>query len=1434
MHQKTLLNFIQRSNDLSGSIEKINQGPMDEVELSSDDILTADGPNIDLEAAKTWVYPVNVPMRDYQYSIVQTALFSNTLVSLPTGLGKTLIAAVVMYNFFRWFPAGKIVFTAPSRPLVLQQIEACHESVGIPQEYTIDMTGQMNPGQRSKVWQDKRVFFVTPQVFEKDIQSGSCPMKELVCLVVDEAHRAMGNYAYCVVIRKLMDSSIRLRILALTATPGSKQITIQSVVDNLRISRLEYRNEDDPDVKQYVHNRKLELVQVPMDSESLKIRDLFLEIVQPLVNRLCGFGVFYSKDAARLAPYEFLVARDKFRQAPPAAVDPRQFGEVEACFGAAITLYHIFKLLFSHGIRPAFEMLKEKLQSGLMGHNEKLQEIKIVMQKHVNNGASSPKLRKLLELMADHFEANDPCKTRVIIFTNFRESVKDILEALKVLGDTVKAMDFIGQSSGRGSKGQSQKVQQLVLQKFRMGGFNTIVATSIAEEGLDIMEVDLVICFDANISPLRMIQRMGRTGRKRDGRVIVLASEGAEHQGYLKKQAKTKVLGKHMHHGGIHCFNFHSSPRMVPHSIRPEPQLVELSIAKFVPRMKRKQKAGQVSHPGAGDLTAKESEMIERYIMRGQDLKGNWEPSLIAFPHCQLYPTQVYNVRHSEWTTSMLIDTLQSLSDWKCERRGDDEFDGISGEKSSECDDTSTPNCLQQNGLKISSLKGDSLDEVNDTNPATTVLFPCSPESSKERDVCNGDEYEYADLSGKFACLSAEPSYDGPLDVGPRSCTPDISVNVEAGVDIFIEPSPREEICILGNEQLLTEAVDLRIAKVSISSEKHSNTLQAAPLANLNEVPSRLYKTGSLYCASEIDMNSQLLISVDGSGYVHVCSPPMLPLNSSFLRQVDRQLDKTFPKFLGMPANQSNSKVLNELGNLTTDQVIDHNFRVKCTNEASCDLQSPFTKGPYFVASTPEEKMSRGDHDRETGKDCELLCNDDSPRLCTLAAQGVVPSSPDLSGLGKQADEWEGGSRHIRNTLMVSCEEYLSRSGKESSLVAAVADGTKGVGGYNSMLSVQTIDDIDLAQMISSIKVSNENNETEKVSTSLQTPVQDSSNSSFWRHTTEMSCSLQKPQKFRRLRKAKEAREEAPREIQRSDHQVRGSSEKQYATGRMMRCPRKQKLSFAAALLVDQEAEVSSDEDVSADEDESEEQGSLQDFIDDESDPAIGTSEGTNEPIDMMAVYRKSLLTQSPLDGSTLPWIRRALQANTPISDSSNILGSDFSKSVFSESPETRITAGNASAANDPVDVHKNNVVTPNDAERMRKSKMQGSEQFGTDQRLRQTDYLPDNMHSTTKVHERKRKLSFQQEQTLASWNVANLSEHLDDELFAGLDLDALEVEAVQKSRLYQQANSITQDGVAPSKVVHVESAKNDDNDDACNKYDEDLEFFPSFNLGID
>ncbi|MGH0191964.1 UNVERIFIED_CONTAM: hypothetical protein FKN15_001322 [Acipenser sinensis] len=99
-------------------------------------------PGFDISSADVWIYPTNYPVREYQFSISQAALFQNTLVCLPTGLGKTFIAAVVMYNFYRWYPSGKIVFLAPTKPLVAQQIEACYKVMGIPQEHMAEMTGK--------------------------------------------------------------------------------------------------------------------------------------------------------------------------------------------------------------------------------------------------------------------------------------------------------------------------------------------------------------------------------------------------------------------------------------------------------------------------------------------------------------------------------------------------------------------------------------------------------------------------------------------------------------------------------------------------------------------------------------------------------------------------------------------------------------------------------------------------------------------------------------------------------------------------------------------------------------------------------------------------------------------------------------------------------------------------------------------------------------------------------------------------------------------------------------------------------------------------------------------------------------------------------------------------------------------------------------------
>ncbi len=210
-------------------------------------------PNIDQRSARYWVYPTNYPPRDYQINICKQALFINTLVCLPTGLGKTLIAAVVMYNFYCWFPTGminilllfllcgalfiplnpgKVIFLAPSKPLVQQQISACHDIMGIPECDTAHLEGSVQAEKRRILWESKRVFFCTPQTLLNDIQAGRCDPRHIVCLVIDEAHKATDNYAYTTAVEEIGRVSDRFRILALSATPGSDIRKIQNVQRN--------------------------------------------------------------------------------------------------------------------------------------------------------------------------------------------------------------------------------------------------------------------------------------------------------------------------------------------------------------------------------------------------------------------------------------------------------------------------------------------------------------------------------------------------------------------------------------------------------------------------------------------------------------------------------------------------------------------------------------------------------------------------------------------------------------------------------------------------------------------------------------------------------------------------------------------------------------------------------------------------------------------------------------------------------------------------------------------------------------------------------------------------------------------------------------------------------------------------------------------------
>ena len=564
---------------------------------------------LNTHALATWVYPINLgSIRDYQYNIVSRSLYHNTLVALPTGLGKTFIAATVMLNYYRWAEDAQLVFMAPTKPLIAQQMEACYGIAGIARGDTVLMTGETSPALRAEDWLQKRVFFMTPQTVINDLKTGICDPKRIVLLIVDEAHKATGSYAYTEVIAFMRRFNNSFRVLALTATPGSTVESVQAVIDHLGIARVELRTEQSLDIRQYTHQKQTETEIFQYSDEQSFIMDLFSRALRPVVEKLCSQNAYWSRDPMQLTAYGLTTARQKWmgsdagRKAPPAVK-----GMVNAVFTVLSSLAHNIGLLKNHGITPFYSGVmnfQKDVESGQskgktatqIAQCEDFTKMMRTIRGWTNNPdfIGHPKLEYLREVVLAHFldagegrgdQSVQPTATRVMVFASFRDSTEEICRVLKRNEPMIRPHVFVGQAASKSSEGMDQKRQNAVIQDFKSGKYNTLIATSIGEEGLDIGTVDLIVCYDASSSPIRMLQRIGRTGRKRVGRVVLLLMKGKEENDYAKAQDNYAYIQKTIADASKYSYRDDQSPRILPKDVQPvvEKRMIDIPVENSQP-----------------------------------------------------------------------------------------------------------------------------------------------------------------------------------------------------------------------------------------------------------------------------------------------------------------------------------------------------------------------------------------------------------------------------------------------------------------------------------------------------------------------------------------------------------------------------------------------------------------------------------------------------------------------------------------------------------------------------------------------------------------------------------------------------------------------------------------------------------------------------------
>lgn len=498
-----------------------------------------------------------IEFRQYQKNIADSATNRNTLVILPTALGKTIISVLMCADVLYKYRDKRVLVMAPTRPLVGQHLKLFSSVLKILEEQIASVTGKTPPEYRGAVWSKKevRLVFATPEIVKNDLSEGRLQFRDFSLLVFDEAHKAVKDYSYTSIAREYTSQAPCPMILALTASPGAERKRVQEVCDNLFIENIEFRNEDDLDVKPYINPIDVKWEWFSLSEEHRYIASTLRSMLHERLRWLIQRGVLKKRSVEWVFKRDLISLGEELRYTIELTMAEQRalLYAALANQSTALTLMYCLELIESQGAfsLKAFLNRIEQQETGkthpaLLKHPNII-EIRTLLDNVTNEG---PKIRYLLERVMNKGDCyqipknnnensgyqEDNRRSKILIFTQYRDTARHIVEILS--RNNISTCRFVGQAKRMGDEGMTQEKQEQVLEEFRRGDFQVLVATSIAEEGLDIPEVDLVVFYEPIPSEIRYIQRRGRTGRNSPGMVIILAMKDSVDARYLNASSR--------------------------------------------------------------------------------------------------------------------------------------------------------------------------------------------------------------------------------------------------------------------------------------------------------------------------------------------------------------------------------------------------------------------------------------------------------------------------------------------------------------------------------------------------------------------------------------------------------------------------------------------------------------------------------------------------------------------------------------------------------------------------------------------------------------------------------------------------------------------------------------------------------------------------------
>ncbi len=472
-----------------------------------------------------------VQWRDYQIELALSALNVSSLITLPTGLGKTIIAALVTAHKLWSDKSGWVLLLAPTKPLCLQHFENLQRILNLNGDEIALWTGEIPIRQRHKSF---RLLICTPQLIFNELASQRLSLGDLSLLILDEAHRGVRDYAYVPIVQIYARQRGEHHIVGFTASPGSPQ-RLAEMATNLKLEKLLIKSEEDASVRKYIQKITPHLLPVQLSPFMSEIRDLLLAQLQeelskpgikelistnrPSFRRITEAMAQVSKRAASEHDYRLLEMVKSLASARRIlmALERLDLG------GASLFLDFVESQLRRSERGGAPKSLKKVM------HSQRISQAIELAKMQVSLDPPNPKLSMLEQILNKEVSVNGK---KVIIFVSYRLSADEIMTYLSRKGQ-IRVTQLIGQRVSSGLGGMTQREQKRAIDEFKHGDYDVLIATQVGEEGLDIFGADAIIFYDNTPSAIRFVQRIGRTARFFPGDAYILYFSGTSDERYL-------------------------------------------------------------------------------------------------------------------------------------------------------------------------------------------------------------------------------------------------------------------------------------------------------------------------------------------------------------------------------------------------------------------------------------------------------------------------------------------------------------------------------------------------------------------------------------------------------------------------------------------------------------------------------------------------------------------------------------------------------------------------------------------------------------------------------------------------------------------------------------------------------------------------------------